>query len=208
MISPVGPIRAICIVWQLRGNFSVGFSSMTKIAVVSNWSSGGPSSSSGWVYSAKITSPGCACSHVIRTQLQPHHHFSSACRHSSVSSCLFIISSSRLGCPTAHVYIDLTALRIFRGFVQNGNFKQQRTLDIPDPRCIFIQIVLWVSTATVDQPSPTAIITAVAVALGVHLFVVFYEEPTLRRKFGADYEGYCRNVGRWWPRLRGSNRTQ
>jgi hypothetical protein len=41
-----------------------------------------------------------------------------------------------------------------------------------------------------------------AVALGVHLFVVLYEEPTLRKKFGAEYEEYCRNVRRWWPRLR------
>ena len=41
-----------------------------------------------------------------------------------------------------------------------------------------------------------------AVVLGVHLFVVLYEEPTLRNKFGADYESYCRNVNRWWPRPR------
>jgi protein-S-isoprenylcysteine O-methyltransferase Ste14 len=46
-----------------------------------------------------------------------------------------------------------------------------------------------------------AIVTAGAVALGVHLFVTFYEEPTLRGKFGADYEEYCRNVRRWLPRL-------
>lgn len=45
-----------------------------------------------------------------------------------------------------------------------------------------------------------AIVTAAAVVLGVHLFVIFYEEPTLRRKFGEDYEEYCRNVRRWWPR--------
>lgn len=32
-----------------------------------------------------------------------------------------------------------------------------------------------------------------------HLFVVLYEEPTLRRTFGKDYEAYCRRVGRWWP---------
>ena len=48
----------------------------------------------------------------------------------------------------------------------------------------------------------------VAVALAVHLFVVFYEEPTLRRKFGAEYEEYCRNVRRWWPRLRGWQEQQ
>ena len=33
-----------------------------------------------------------------------------------------------------------------------------------------------------------------------HAFVVRYEEPTLRRTFGTDYEGYCKHVGRWWPR--------
>jgi protein-S-isoprenylcysteine O-methyltransferase Ste14 len=47
-----------------------------------------------------------------------------------------------------------------------------------------------------------AIVAVAAVALGVDLFVMFYEEPTLRGKFGADYEEYCRNVRRWWPRLR------
>jgi len=32
-----------------------------------------------------------------------------------------------------------------------------------------------------------------------HLFVVLYEEPTLRRTFGQEYEAYCRQVRRWWP---------
>jgi protein-S-isoprenylcysteine O-methyltransferase Ste14 len=35
----------------------------------------------------------------------------------------------------------------------------------------------------------------------VFLFVLFYEEPTLRKKFGADYIEYCKNVRRWLPRL-------
>jgi protein-S-isoprenylcysteine O-methyltransferase Ste14 len=35
-----------------------------------------------------------------------------------------------------------------------------------------------------------------------HLFVVVYEEPTLRRTFGAEYEAYCHHVRRWWPRMR------
>jgi protein-S-isoprenylcysteine O-methyltransferase Ste14 len=33
-----------------------------------------------------------------------------------------------------------------------------------------------------------------------HAFVVLYEEPALRTKFGGEYEEYCRRVGRWWPR--------
>ena len=35
----------------------------------------------------------------------------------------------------------------------------------------------------------------------VTLFIVLYEEPTLRRLFGAEYENYCRHVRRWLPRL-------
>jgi protein-S-isoprenylcysteine O-methyltransferase Ste14 len=36
--------------------------------------------------------------------------------------------------------------------------------------------------------------------LATHLFAVLYEEPTLRRTFGPDYEAYCRQVRRWLPR--------
>jgi protein-S-isoprenylcysteine O-methyltransferase Ste14 len=36
----------------------------------------------------------------------------------------------------------------------------------------------------------------------MNLFVLFYEEPQLRRKFGAEYDDYCRRVPRWLPRLR------
>jgi protein-S-isoprenylcysteine O-methyltransferase Ste14 len=40
------------------------------------------------------------------------------------------------------------------------------------------------------------------VALGFHLFVLAYEEPTLRGKFGESYVEFCQNVPRWMPRLR------
>jgi protein-S-isoprenylcysteine O-methyltransferase Ste14 len=38
--------------------------------------------------------------------------------------------------------------------------------------------------------------------LAFHLFVVSYEEPTLHKSFGPEYETFCRNVSRWRPRLR------
>jgi protein-S-isoprenylcysteine O-methyltransferase Ste14 len=43
---------------------------------------------------------------------------------------------------------------------------------------------------------------AAGFALGVILFVLLYEEPALRQKFGAEFEAYCRRVPRWLPRLR------
>jgi protein-S-isoprenylcysteine O-methyltransferase Ste14 len=36
----------------------------------------------------------------------------------------------------------------------------------------------------------------------VHLFVTLYEEPTLKRKFGAAYDDYLGKVPRWIPRVR------
>ena len=56
---------------------------------------------------------------------------------------------------------------------------------------------LWV---VFGRGNLAAIAVACLVVLGVHLFVIGYEEPTLRKMFGAEYEEYCRNVGRWMPR--------
>jgi protein-S-isoprenylcysteine O-methyltransferase Ste14 len=41
-----------------------------------------------------------------------------------------------------------------------------------------------------------------ALLVAVNLFVLFYEEPTLTRKFGDDYEQYRNAVSRWIPSLR------
>ena len=38
--------------------------------------------------------------------------------------------------------------------------------------------------------------------LGFNLFVLLYEEPTLRATHGKEYENFCSNVPRWIPRLR------
>ncbi len=50
--------------------------------------------------------------------------------------------------------------------------------------------------------SPAVVVYAAIVGTLFHLRVVLYEEPRLRELFGADYEAYCRRVGRWLPRWR------
>jgi len=40
---------------------------------------------------------------------------------------------------------------------------------------------------------------AAGIAAGFHLFIVFDEEPALKRKFGSSYERYCLQVSRWLP---------
>ncbi len=43
---------------------------------------------------------------------------------------------------------------------------------------------------------------AFAVGVAFNLFVLVYEEPTLRKSFGLEYEEFCANVPRWLPHLR------
>jgi protein-S-isoprenylcysteine O-methyltransferase Ste14 len=56
--------------------------------------------------------------------------------------------------------------------------------------------------AIAAQSFDLVIYWAVFIALAA-LFVIGYEEPYLRRRFGASYDAYTARVGRWVPRLRG-----
>jgi protein-S-isoprenylcysteine O-methyltransferase Ste14 len=42
--------------------------------------------------------------------------------------------------------------------------------------------------------------------VGANLFVIGCEEPGLHRRFGASYEAYTQQVGRWIPRFRSRGR--
>ncbi len=64
---------------------------------------------------------------------------------------------------------------------------------------MYIGAALALAGAALFYKSPPLLAYAAAFLLVCHLFVRSYEEPTLRRTFGADYEAYCRRVRRWWP---------
>jgi protein-S-isoprenylcysteine O-methyltransferase Ste14 len=57
---------------------------------------------------------------------------------------------------------------------------------------------LLVGEALLVQAVPLLVYFAIWFSI-VNVFVVAYEEPALRKKFGASYEQYVRSVGRWLP---------
>jgi protein-S-isoprenylcysteine O-methyltransferase Ste14 len=88
-------------------------------------------------------------------------------------------------------------------------FDAPRRLVVTGPYCyvrnpMYIGGLLFLAGCVVlfAEFSLTLLWYAFGLLIGVNLFVLFYEEPTLRRKFRADYEEYCRNVRRWIPHLR------
>ena len=71
---------------------------------------------------------------------------------------------------------------------------------------IYVSAFLVVAGETVLFLSVPLLVYLAFIAVGVHLFVVRYEEPTLARRFGDEYEAYRRRVQRWVPRRPDSRR--
>lgn len=71
---------------------------------------------------------------------------------------------------------------------------------------MYLGVLLVIAGWSLAFASPRIAAYGACVALAFHLFTTLYEEPTLRRAFGADYEDYVRRVGRWLPRLRPGSR--
>lgn len=63
---------------------------------------------------------------------------------------------------------------------------------------MYVAVLAVISGLAMLFQSMLLLLYALCVGIVVHLFVVFYEEPHLRRVFGADYEEYCSRVGRWF----------
>ena len=64
---------------------------------------------------------------------------------------------------------------------------------------MYLGVLMLLLGETVFLKSAALLQYAVIWFAVVHLVVVLYEEPSLRRRFGDPYERYCRSVYRWLP---------
>jgi protein-S-isoprenylcysteine O-methyltransferase Ste14 len=70
---------------------------------------------------------------------------------------------------------------------------------VRNPMYIAVTALIVGQALALGQPALLAY--ALAFAVAVAAFVYGYEQPTLARTFGAEYEAYRRAVPAWWPRL-------
>jgi protein-S-isoprenylcysteine O-methyltransferase Ste14 len=66
---------------------------------------------------------------------------------------------------------------------------------------MYVALVLAILGQSMILGNPSLVLYAAFVWLVSHVFVVVYEEPTLRKTFGDEYDVYCAHVSRWIPRL-------
>lgn len=72
---------------------------------------------------------------------------------------------------------------------------------VRNPMYLGMGVVLLGEGITFPRLTNTMLIMIVVLWCAVTLFIVGFEEPTLRAKFGEDYIEYCKQVRRWIPRL-------
>jgi len=66
---------------------------------------------------------------------------------------------------------------------------------------MYVGVGCLIASRALFWQSFPVLIYLIFVATCFHLFVIAYEEPHLKRVFGAEYEEYCRRVHRWLPRI-------
>jgi protein-S-isoprenylcysteine O-methyltransferase Ste14 len=97
--------------------------------------------------------------------------------------CVFDFASYGRGTPAP---IDAP-----KKLVRRGLFRYSR-----NP--IYVGVLTVICGWAVLYRNPAVAAYGVFVALCFHSFVVFFEEPILRRRFGTEYDQYCAEVPRWF----------
>jgi len=69
---------------------------------------------------------------------------------------------------------------------------------------MYVGIVLILLGESIVFESLSLLIYAALVWVAFFLTVVGYEEPDLKKRFGATYEEYCKTAPRWLPHRRRS----
>lgn len=70
---------------------------------------------------------------------------------------------------------------------------------------IYLAVVALILGQSVLFAHRAILIYGLLLWVAFHLFVIAYEEPTLEKTFGNEYEAYRANVPRWLPRWRAWN---
>jgi len=79
---------------------------------------------------------------------------------------------------------------------------------VRNPMYVGLGVLLLGEAIAFPRITVTMLFMIAALWLATTIFIVTFEEPTLRSKFGDDYAAYCRNVRRWIPRLRPFDNSQ
>jgi protein-S-isoprenylcysteine O-methyltransferase Ste14 len=80
-----------------------------------------------------------------------------------------------------------------RQFVAVGPYRYVRNPMYLGAFAVILGFGLWMNSATI-------LIFGLPWLLLAHFFVLVYEEPVLREKFGDSYKNYCATVRRWIPK--------
>jgi protein-S-isoprenylcysteine O-methyltransferase Ste14 len=67
---------------------------------------------------------------------------------------------------------------------------------------MYIGVLLVLCGEAIFFASLVLLIYTIVIWFAFHLFVIYYEEPKLERKFGPHYRLYLKTVPRWIPRLK------
>ena len=117
------------------------------------------------------------------------------------------IAGALLGAAGATLALTCIATFVFVGKGTPAPFDPPRRLVTRGPyrlvrNPMYIGAGLALAGAALFYRSMSLLGYAALFLLITHVFVVVYEEPTLRQTFDGDYTTYCQTTGRWWPKRR------